>query len=79
MLCGPLLTCHVPHEPQVIHAVAIMKASLEFQLGAPAPYLRLAQGCMAADPKQRPCFVDVTHALRLMLAAVGQDPDSQLE
>ena len=29
---------------------------------------------MAADPKQRPCFVEVTHALRLMLAAVGQDP-----
>ena len=70
--------CCMPSQ-QVIHAVAILKACLEFQPGALAPYLQLAQACMAADPKQRPCFVEVTVALRAMLAVVGQDPDNNME
>ena len=60
---------------QVIHAVAILKATLEFAADAPAPYQALAQRCMAADPAERPSFVEVTRALQKRLAALPVDPE----
>ena len=59
--------------PQVIHAVAILKASLEFAPDAPPGFARLAAQCMAADPKQRPAFANVTLALEALLDAAELD------
>ncbi|BDA49774.1 probable mitogen-activated protein kinase kinase kinase 11 at C-terminar half [Coccomyxa sp. Obi] len=51
---------------QVIHAVAIMHSTLEFDADAPMGYKHLSKRCMAADPADRPGFPEVCRTLRTL-------------
>lgn len=53
---------------QVIHAVAIMHSTLEFDADAPVGYEHLSKRCMAADPEHRPSFPEICRTLRTLQA-----------
>ena len=56
---------------QVIHAVAIMNAGLEFTPGCPASYQKLSQGCMSKEAADRPTFEEVVTQLHTLQAEYG--------
>ncbi len=54
---------------QVIHAVAIMHSTLEFDADALVGYEDLSKRCMAADPQHRPSFPEICRTLQAIEAA----------
>ena len=56
---------------QVIHAVAIMNAGLEFTPGCPASYQKLSKRCMSVEAEERPTFEEVVAQLQALETEFG--------